>query len=182
MSSRCEWIRATRPESHRSETPWMSTTRAEDQSLRMSPGSPPFCAIHLGSPHRYLQGRPAWLPGWSQPTACFAEFHAISLTCIPANEVAVGFRCTRRTSLLELTTTRLAEDLRADRSLPLEVLVIIVRDNETERSKGLVMRNLRIIKHQQIRTDRPVTWNNVTRLLYIVHYTLHPEGLKITGP
>ncbi len=52
---------------------------------------------------------------------------------MPANEVAFGFRCTRRTSLLELTTTRLAEGLRAIRSLALEVLVTMVRD-KMERS------------------------------------------------
>lgn len=92
-----------------------------------------------------------------------------SLTCIPANEVAVGFRCTRRTSLLELMTTRLAEDLRADISLPLEVLVIMVRDNETERNKGLVMRNLRVIDHVSTNPHGPVTWNNVTRIR--LHYT-----------
>ena len=58
------------------------------------------------------------------------------LTCMSANEVAFGFRCTRRTSLLELTTTRLAEGLGADGSLALEVLVTIVRD-EIERSNNL---------------------------------------------
>src|SRR6266576_3459671 len=55
---------------------------------------------------------------------------------MPANEVEFGFRCTRRTSLLELTTTRLAEGLRADRSLALEELVTMVRD-EIERSRNL---------------------------------------------
>jgi hypothetical protein len=55
---------------------------------------------------------------------------------MPANEVAFGFRCTRRTSLLELTTTRLAEGLRADRSLAPDELVTMVRD-EIERSRNL---------------------------------------------
>jgi hypothetical protein len=58
---------------------------------------------------------------------------AAGLTCMPANEVAFGFRCTRRTSLLELTTTRLAEGLGAD---GLEALVTMVRD-EIERSSNL---------------------------------------------
>jgi hypothetical protein len=62
----------------------------------------------------------------------------MNLTCIPANEVAFGFRWTRRTSLLELTTTRLAEDLGANESLPLEALVTILCENEIERSKDLV--------------------------------------------
>ena len=66
-------------------------------------------------------------------------------------------------------TTRLAEDLRADISLPLEVLVIMVRDNETERNKGLVMRNLRVIDHVSTNPHGPVTWNNVTRIR--LHYT-----------
>jgi hypothetical protein len=57
---------------------------------------------------------------------------------MPANDVAFGFRCTRRTSLLKLTTTRLAEGLRADGSLALEVLVTIVRD-EVERSRNLLV-------------------------------------------
>lgn len=58
---------------------------------------------------------------------------AAGLTCMPANEVAFGFRCTRSTSLLELTTTRLAEGLGAD---GLEALVTMVRD-EIERSSNL---------------------------------------------
>ena len=53
-----------------------------------------------------------------------------------ANEVAFGFRRTRRTSLLGLTTIRLAEGLRADRSLALDALVTMVRD-EIERGRNL---------------------------------------------
>lgn len=60
-----------------------------------------------------------------------------SLTCMPANEVAFGFRCTRRTSLRELTTTRLAEGLRAEVSLAFGVLIAMVRD-EIEQSDNLV--------------------------------------------
>lgn len=66
------------------------------------------------------------------------QLAAMNLTCIPANEVAFGFRWTRRTSLLELTTTRLAEDLRANESLALEAPVTILCENEVERSKDLV--------------------------------------------
>ncbi len=36
-------------------------------------------------------------------------------------------------------TTRLAEDLRVEESLPLEVLVTMVRDTKIERSKDLVV-------------------------------------------
>lgn len=66
------------------------------------------------------------------------------LTCMPANEVAFGFRCTRRTSLLELTTTRLAEGLRADGSLALDELVTMVRD-EIERGRNLPVN---MVRHQ----------------------------------
>ena len=58
------------------------------------------------------------------------------LTCMPANEVAFGFRCTSRTSLLGLTTTRLAEGLRACVSLALDELVTMVCD-EIERGRNL---------------------------------------------
>jgi hypothetical protein len=64
---------------------------------------------------------------------------------MPANEVAFGFRCTRRTSLLELTTTRLAEGRRADRSLALDELVTMVRD-EIERSRNLPVN---MVRHQR---------------------------------
>jgi hypothetical protein len=64
------------------------------------------------------------------------------LTCIPANEVAFGFLCTRRTSLLELMITRLAEGLRTDEFLALEALATIVRVDETERDKNLAKKNM----------------------------------------
>src|SRR6266404_5135472 len=48
-------------------------------------------------------------------------------TCMPGKAFAFGFRRTRRTSFLELTTTRLAEGLGPDTSLALEGLVGIVR-------------------------------------------------------
>lgn len=54
-----------------------------------------------------------------------------------ANEVAFGFLCTRRTSLLELTTTRLAEGLRADRSFALGELVVTMVLDGIERSRNL---------------------------------------------
>ena len=133
----CGWIRATRPEPLRSARAWMSATRAVDLSLQRSPGLPSFGTNHPVSRRRGLQGRPVWCPeGFSQPVG---SVWRSGLTCIPANEVAFGLRCTRRTSLLELMTTRLAEVLRVEESLPLEVLVTMVRDTKIERSKDLVV-------------------------------------------
>ena len=156
----------------------MSATRVIDRSLQTSPGWPSFGTIHPVSLHRCLQGRPAWLPRWNQPTtARFLCIKRSTLTCIPANEVAFGFRCTRRTSLLELTTTRLAEYLKVDKSLPLDVLVTIVRDNETERSTGLFTRNLRIIMYQQTHTCQSlggITWEyspSTTPDILRLHYS-----------
>ena len=77
---------------------------------------------------------------------------AVGLTCMPANEVAFGFRCTRRTSLRELTTTRLAEGLGADESLAFEVLIGIVRD-EIERRDNLV--NMVHPRHHEIGISGP---------------------------
>lgn len=68
---------------------------------------------------------------------------------MPANEVAFGFRCTRRTSFLELTMTRLAEGLRADWSLALDGLVTMVRD-EIERSRNLPVNMARSKRRQEI--------------------------------
>jgi hypothetical protein len=107
------------------------TMRAVDLSLRKSPGLPSFDTNHPVSRRNFLQGRPAWWPRWNQPSVGGC---AMVLTCMPANEVAFGFRCTRRTSLLELTITRLAEGLRADGSLALDGVVTMVRD-EIERGR-----------------------------------------------
>ena len=55
-----------------------------------------------------------------------------SRTCMPANELAFGFRCTRRTSFLALSMTRLAEGLGPITSLALDVVVAIVCKSRME--------------------------------------------------
>ena len=79
---------------------------------------------------------------------------------MPANEVEFGFRCTRRTSLLELTTTRLAEGLRADSSLALDELVTMVRD-EIERGRNLLVNMV----HRQRHT--------CDHYYFVARYTVH---------
>jgi hypothetical protein len=65
---------------------------------------------------------------------------------MPAYEDVAGLRCTRRTSLFELTRTRLAEGLRARVSLALVEVVTMVR-NKLDHIGALVM---------LIRLERPV--------------------------
>ena len=150
----------------------MLTKRAANQSLQRSPGLPSFGTTHRVSRHRGLQGRPAWCQGGiRQPVSRLA---AMNLTCIPANEVAFGFRWTRRTSLLELTTTRLAEDLRADESLPLEALVTILRENEIKRSKDLVAN----IVHCKTGTGRFL--NTVHFTMPLTHYAQKTPAYRRT--
>lgn len=124
----------------------MSPMRAIDLSLRKSPGLRSFDRIHPVSRRSFLQGTPE-MESAIVRGSCSESRDLGLLTCMPANEVVFGFRCTRRTSLLELMTTRLAEGLRANMSLALEVLLVTMVRDEIERRENL---RVNMVRAQEI--------------------------------